>query len=51
MDKTRKKRVKRPRNPYVSLLRRRGKAVEPSPKLYRRRPKHKKAVAEEGEGS
>jgi hypothetical protein len=32
----------RPRNPFAIVLRRRAAGAEPSPKAYRRRPKHSK---------
>lgn len=35
---------KRPRNPYVALLRRKALKVEPSSKHYRRRAKHRKTL-------
>lgn len=35
------RKIKRPRNPYAVLARRRGLKVERSPKQYRRREKHK----------
>jgi hypothetical protein len=42
----RKRRPVKPRNPYVALARRLGHRVALSPKAYRRRPKHRRAVDE-----
>jgi hypothetical protein len=39
----------RPRNPFAILVRRRAAGAEPSPKAYRRRPKHGKRKPEDVE--
>jgi hypothetical protein len=38
--------LKRPRNPFAIVVRRRVAGPEPSPRAYRRRPKHGKAKPE-----
>jgi hypothetical protein len=37
---------KRPRNPFAIVVRRRASGPEPSPRAYRRRPKHGKTKPE-----
>ena len=36
----------RPRNPFAIIVRRRAAGAEPSPRVYRRRPKHAKRKPE-----
>jgi len=46
----RKRRAVKPRNPYAVLARRLGQRVKPSPKAYRRRPKHRPGPGETEQG-